>query len=59
MVHGRDRAAVEAAIATAIERSGLAPRPRAVLFSRRRFKQGGASYFRGRQGVQKALHAAA
>jgi DNA-binding Lrp family transcriptional regulator len=59
MVHGRDRAAVEAAIATAIERSALAPRPRAVLFSRRRFKQGGASYFRGRQGVQKALHEAA
>jgi DNA-binding Lrp family transcriptional regulator len=48
MVHGRDRAGVEAAIATAIERSGLARSPRAVLFSRRRFKQTGARYFRGR-----------
>lgn len=59
MVHGRDRAEVGAAIAAAIERSALAPRRRAVLFSRRRFKQGGASYFRGRRGVEKALHDAA
>lgn len=46
MVHGRDRAAVHAAIAAAIEPCGLAAHPRAVLFSRRRFKQAGARYFR-------------
>lgn len=46
MVHGRDRTAVQAAIAAAIDRCALAEHPRAVLFSRRRFKQGGASYFR-------------
>lgn len=46
MVHGRDRAAVQAAIAAAIEACDLAAHPRAVLFSQRRFKQGGASYFR-------------
>ena len=45
MVHGRDRAEVEAAIAAAIEHSGLALRARAVLFSRRRFKQAGARHF--------------
>jgi DNA-binding Lrp family transcriptional regulator len=56
MVHGRNRAEVEAAIATAIERSGLAPHPRAVLFSRRRFKQVGARYFRSRHGAEGALH---
>jgi siroheme decarboxylase len=57
MVHGRDRAAVRGAIATAIERSGLGPHPHAVLFSRRRFKQVGARYFRGLP--QGARHAAA
>lgn len=46
MVHGRDRAAVHAAVDAATSRCGLAASPRAVLFSRRRFKQGGASYFR-------------
>ena len=46
MVHGRDREAVHAAIEQAVAHSGLAAQPRAVLFSRRRFKQGGASYFR-------------
>ena len=45
MVHGRDRNAVRAAIATAIERCGLAAHPHEVLFSRRRFKQVGARYF--------------
>lgn len=45
MVHGRDRAEVEAAIGAAVERSGLDARARAVLFSRRRFKQAGARYF--------------
>lgn len=46
MVHGRDREAVGAALATALARSGLHGCPGAVLFSRRRFKQTGASYFR-------------
>ncbi|MDH5540457.1 MAG: Lrp/AsnC family transcriptional regulator [Rhizobacter sp.] len=46
MVHGRDRGAVHAAIAAAIQGSGLATHPQAVLFSRRRFKQAGARYFR-------------
>ena len=55
MVHGRDRAAVRGAIATAIERSGLGVHPHAVLFSRRRFKQTGARYFRALpQGEQHA-----
>jgi DNA-binding Lrp family transcriptional regulator len=45
MVHGRDRDAVRAAIATAIERGGLAAHPHEILFSRRRFKQAGARYF--------------
>lgn len=46
MVHGRDRAAVQGAIDTAIARCGLDAHAHAVLFSRRRFKQAGASYFR-------------
>ncbi len=46
MVHGRDRAAVRGAIDAAIRTCGLADSAREVLFSRRRFKQGGASYFR-------------
>lgn len=46
MVHGRDRAAVRGAIDAAIRSGGLAGCAREVLFSRRRFKQGGASYFR-------------
>ncbi len=46
MVHGRDRAAVRGAIDTATRAGGLAGCAREVLFSRRRFKQGGASYFR-------------
>ncbi len=45
MVHGRDRAAVRAAIASAIEACALGAYPQAVLFSRRRFKQAGARYF--------------
>jgi DNA-binding Lrp family transcriptional regulator len=56
MVHGRDRTGVEAAIATAIRRSGLRPHPSAVLFSRRRFKQVGARYFRSHNGVDGAMH---
>lgn len=46
MVHGRDRVAVQGAIHAAIEASGLGSTPRAVLFSRRRFKQGGSAHFR-------------
>ena len=45
MVHGRDRAAVTAAIDAAVAGAGLPGRPRALLFSRRRFKQCGARYF--------------
>lgn len=44
MVHGRDRAAVEAAVERITQEAGLAGLPRAVLFSRRRFKQRGARY---------------
>ena len=46
MVHGRDRTAVQAVLARAIAQGGLADWPRAVLFSRRRFKQTGARRFR-------------
>ncbi len=55
MVHGRDRAAVQAAIDAAIARSGLNAHAHAVLFSRRRFKQAGARYFRTLP--EGALHA--
>lgn len=44
MVHGRDRAEVEAQIEAATVAAGLQGAPRAVLFSRRRFKQCGARY---------------
>jgi DNA-binding Lrp family transcriptional regulator len=44
MVHGRDRAAVEAQVAAVGAQAGLAGRPHALLFSRRRFKQSGARY---------------
>jgi DNA-binding Lrp family transcriptional regulator len=44
MVHGRDRAAVLAAVDRITRDAGLSGRPRAVLFSRRRFKQRGARY---------------
>jgi siroheme decarboxylase len=47
MVHGRDRAQVQAAIEAATRHCGLSGRPRAVLFSARRFKQSGARYFSG------------
>ncbi|MBZ8142052.1 AsnC family transcriptional regulator [Rubrivivax gelatinosus] len=45
MVHGRDREAVHAVLARAVQAAALADFPRAVLFSRRRFKQTGASRF--------------
>jgi siroheme decarboxylase len=44
MIHGRDRAAVEALVDEASAAAGLEELPRAVLFSRRRFKQRGARY---------------
>lgn len=46
MVHGRNRDAVNSALAIAIASSGLQSHPHTVLFSRRRFKQAGAHYFR-------------
>ena len=46
MIHGRDRAAVEAVIAQLVERLDLGSFPHAVLFSTRRFKQTGARYGR-------------
>jgi DNA-binding Lrp family transcriptional regulator len=42
MIHGRQRAGVEALIERATAEAGLADVPRAVLFSARRFKQRGA-----------------
>ena len=44
MVHGRDRQAVSALVERISAEAGLADAPRAVLFSRRRFKQRGARY---------------
>jgi DNA-binding Lrp family transcriptional regulator len=44
MIHGRDRALVQAHLATLRQACGLHGFPHAVLFSRRRFKQCGASY---------------
>lgn len=44
MIHGRDPAAVRAEVETASAAVGLDGCPRAVLFSRRRFKQRGARY---------------
>lgn len=46
MVHGREREAVRATIATAARAAGLDRLPHEVLFSLRRFKQQGGSYFR-------------
>lgn len=46
MVHGRDRASVLGALEQAKAQAGLESYPSAVLFSRRRFKQVGARYFR-------------
>jgi hypothetical protein len=47
MVHGRSRAEVQALVASASQRAGLAGVPRAILFSGRRFKQTGSRYFAG------------
>jgi DNA-binding Lrp family transcriptional regulator len=48
MIHGRERGAVEDLVETASAAAGLNGLPRAVLFSRRRFKQRGARYAPGR-----------
>jgi DNA-binding Lrp family transcriptional regulator len=45
MVHGRERAAVQALIDQAAGAAGLSGVPRQVLFSTRRFKQTGSRYF--------------
>jgi DNA-binding Lrp family transcriptional regulator len=44
MIHGRDRGTVEALVDQASAAAGLEEVPRAVLFSRRPFKQRGARY---------------
>ena len=44
MIHGKDRALVEAEVEEATVAAGLSGLPRAVLFSRRCFKQRGARY---------------
>lgn len=44
MIHGRDRAEVEANVAWLIERCGMQGIDHQLLFSRRRFKQRGAIY---------------
>ncbi len=54
MVHGREREAVRATIEAAAHAAGLAHRPHEVLFSLRRFKQRGGSYFRAN--VDEAAH---
>lgn len=48
MIHGRDRATVETQAEDAARHAGIADCPRALLFSRRRFKQKGAAYGRAR-----------
>ena len=45
MVHGRDRDSVRATVDAAIAQAGLHGKPRATLFSLRRFKQTGARRF--------------
>ncbi|MCB1882926.1 MAG: AsnC family protein [Geminicoccaceae bacterium] len=44
MVHGKDRGVVEAQVEEATAAAGLSGLPRAILFSKRRFKQRGARY---------------
>ena len=46
MIHGRDRAAVEAQVEFIVEQCGLRGIEHKILFSRRCFKQRGASYNR-------------
>lgn len=44
MIHGRDENEVRAQVDAAAAAARIAERPRAILFSRRRFKQRGARY---------------
>ena len=44
MIHGRERATVVGQVEAATRAAGLAGEPRAILFSRRCFKQRGARY---------------
>jgi hypothetical protein len=46
MVHGRSRTDTLALLQAAIDGAGLSLVPQQVLFSRQRFKQTGARYFR-------------
>ncbi|MBL0151870.1 MAG: Lrp/AsnC family transcriptional regulator [Ideonella sp.] len=64
MVHGRDRSSVRQLLDELILRCSLDAHPRAVLFSRRRFKQTGARRFRaasvpGAGTTPEMLHVAA
>ena len=59
MVHGRDRSAVRGVIAGAMAGAGLADHDHAVLFSRCRFKQQGARYFRAADSQPIAVSAQA
>lgn len=51
MIHGRDRAVVLEQVEAVARIAGLAERPSAVLFSRRRFKQRGAFFGPGLAGA--------
>jgi len=46
MVHGRERETVAEQVREVARMAGIADRPRALLFSRRRFKQRGATLSR-------------
>ncbi|TNC98202.1 MAG: Transcriptional regulator [Stygiobacter sp.] len=52
MIHGKDRPAVEAAIALMAGREGVGHLPHQPLFSLRRFKQCGARYGQPRQAAE-------
>ena len=56
MVHGRSRADTLALLLAAIAGAGLQARPQQVLFSRQRFKQTGARYFRPLPDVNPDTH---
>ncbi len=57
MVHGRERDAVRRLVADAARAAGVQQHPHELLFSLRRFKQQGASYFRA--STKEAEHAGA
>ena len=54
MIHGRDRSQVLAEVEAATREAGLGGRKRAVLFSRRCFKQRGARYGGARSSTREA-----